>query len=118
LARLLFDIKDGGCVLMEDELEESLHYELLIHYLQTFLQTSGKSQFIFTTHNQQLLNESWMIRRDMVWFTEKDRKSGSTVLSRASDMGLHKNVSLMNAYRIGKLGARPILGSTLISTDL
>ena len=118
LARLLYDIKDCGCVLMEDELEDSLHYELLIHYLQTYLQTSGKSQFIFTTHNQQLLNENWMIRRDMVWFTEKDRKSGSTILSRASDMGLHKNVSLMNAYKIGKLGARPVLGSTLIGTDL
>lgn len=118
LARLLYDIKDCGCVLMEDELEESLHYELLVHYLQTYLQTSSKSQFIFTTHNQQLLNENWMIRRDMVWFTEKDRKSGSTILSRASDMGLHKNVSLMNAYKIGKLGARPVLGSTLIDTDL
>lgn len=118
LARLLFDTKDCGCVLMEDELEDSLHYELLIHYLQTYLQMPGKSQFIFTTHNLQLLNENWMIRRDMVWFTEKDRKSGSTVLSRASDMGLHKNVSLMNAYKIGKLGARPVLGSTLISTDL
>ncbi len=117
LARLLFDIKDCGCVLMEDELEDSLHYELLIHYLQTYLQISGKSQFIFTTHNQQLLNENWMIRRDMVWFTEKDRKSGSTILSRASDMGLHKNVSLMNAYKIGKLGARPVLGSTLIGND-
>lgn len=118
LARLLYDVKDCGCVLMEDELEESLHYELLIHYLQTYLQTSGKSQLIFTTHNLQLLNESWMIRRDMVWFTEKDRRSGATFLSRASDMKIHKNVSLMNAYKIGKLGARPILGSTLIGESL
>lgn len=118
LARLLFDINDCGCVLMEDELEDSLHYELLIHYLQTYLQTSGRSQLIFTTHNQQLLDEDWMIRRDMVWFTEKERKSASTVLIRASDLGIHKNVSLMNAYRIGKLGARPLLGSTLISNSL
>ena len=118
LARLLFDIKDCGCILMEDELEDSLHYELLIHYLQTYLQTSGQSQLIFTTHNQQLLDEEWMIRRDMVWFTEKERKSASTVLIRASDLGIHKNVSLMNAYRIGKLGARPLLGSTLISNNL
>lgn len=118
LARLLFDINDCGCVLMEDEIEENLHYELLIHYLQTYLQMSAKSQFIFTTHNLQLLDENWMIRRDMVWFTEKNRKSGSTVLSRASDMGLHKNVSLVNAYKIGKLGARPILGSTLIGSEL
>lgn len=118
LARLLFELKDCGCVLMEDELEDSLHYELLIHYLQTYLQISSRSQFIFTTHNQQLLDESWMIRRDMVWFTEKERESASTVLRRASDMGIHKNASMMNAYRIGKLGARPVLGSTLISNNL
>lgn len=118
LARLLYDIKSCGCILMEDEIEDSLHYELLIHYLQSFLQSTSMSQFIFTTHNLQLLNETWMIRRDMVWFTEKDRKSGSTMLSRASNMGLHKNISLMNAYKIGKLGARPLLGSTLIDFNL
>ena len=117
LARMLFDLKDCGCVIMEDELEDSLHYDLLIHYLQTYLQTKSKSQLLFTTHNQLLLNEDWMIRRDMVWFAEKDRKTASTILYRASDMGIHKNVSLMNAYRLGKLGAKPILGSTLINTE-
>ncbi len=116
LARLLFDLKKGGYVLMEDELEDSLHYDLLIHYIQTFLQTSSKSQLIFTTHNQLLLDEDWMIRRDMIWFIEKERKTSSSTLYRASDMGIHKNVSLMNAYRIGKLGAKPLLGSTLLNS--
>ncbi|MBK8806817.1 MAG: ATP-binding protein [Bacteroidales bacterium] len=118
LARMLFNIKDCECVLIEDELEDSLHYELLIHYLQTFLQIQSHSQLIFTTHNQQLLDEDWMIRRDMVWLTEKNRETASTILSRASDLGIHKNVSLKNAYRIGKLGAKPILGSTLLINDL
>jgi uncharacterized protein len=116
LSRLLFDLKKDGYVFLEDELEDKLHYDLLIHYLQTYLQTNSKSQLLFTTHNQLLLDEDWMVRRDMVWFAEKDRKTASTILYRASDMGLHKNVSLMNAYRIGKLGAKPILGSTLLNT--
>lgn len=117
LARLLFDLKKSSCILMEDELEDSLHYDLLIHYLQTYLETSGQSQLIFTTHNLLLLDEDWMIRRDMIWLTEKDRNTASTLLYRVSDMGIHKNVSLMNAYRIGKLGAKPILGSTLFSPE-
>ncbi len=117
LARLLFDLRKSSCILMEDELEDSLHYDLLIHYLKTYLETSGQSQLIFTTHNLLLLDEDWMIRRDMVWFTEKDRNTASTLLYRASDMGIHKNVSLMNAYRIGKLGAKPILGSTLLNPE-
>ncbi len=117
LARLLYDLKDCGCVIMEDELEDSLHYDLLLHYLQTYLQTGSKSQLIFTAHNQLLLSEDWLIRRDMVWFAEKDRNTAYSQLYRASDLGIHKNVSLLNAYRIGKLGAKPVLGSTLISTD-
>lgn len=117
LARLLFDLKNSNCILMEDELEDSLHYDLQMHYLQTYLQMSCRSQLIFTTHNQLLLNEDWLIRRDMVWFVEKDRKSSSSLLYRASDMGIHKNVSLMNAYKIGKLGAKPILGSTFLSFE-
>lgn len=114
LARLLFDLRSDGFIFMEDELEDSLHYDLLIHYLQTYFQTCGKSQLIFTTHNQLLLDEDWMIRRDMIWFVEKDRKTATSTLYRASDMGIHKNISLMNAYRIGKLGAKPLLGSTLL----
>lgn len=114
LARLLFDLKDSGCVVMEDELEDSLHYDLLLHYLQTYLQNGSKSQLLFTTHNQLLLDENWMFRRDMVWFAEKDRTSAYTKLYRASDLGIHKNVSLLNAYRIGKLGAKPLLGSTFL----
>lgn len=114
LARLLYDLKTRKCVLMEDELEDSLHYDLLIHYLQTFLQGTNQSQLIFATHNQMLLDEDWMIRRDMVWLVEKNKNNSSTEIYRATEFGLHKNVSLLNAYKIGKLGAKPLLGSTII----
>ncbi len=117
LARLLFDLKENGYIVMKDEIEDSLHYDLLIHYLETFIKSGSRSQLIFTTHNQLLLDESWMIRRDMVWLAEKDRADGCTQLYRVSDMGLHKNVSLLNAYRIGKLGAKPVLGSTILITE-
>lgn len=116
LARLLFNLKCSGYIFMEDELDESLHYELLIHYLKTFLQMQSCSQLIFTSHNLLLLDEDWMIRRDMVYLTDKDKESGSTRLSRVSDMGLHKNMSMLNAYRIGKLGGKPRLGSTYLLT--
>lgn len=101
---------------MEDEIEDSLHYDLLIHYLQLFLQVdNNNSQLIFTTHNQLLLKEDWMLRRDMIWLVEKDAETGSSVLTRVSDLGIHKNLSLLNAYRIGKMGGKPVLGSTILS---
>ena len=114
LARMLFDLKGHESICLKDEIEDCLHYDLLVHYLKMFLETESRSQLICTTHNQSLLSEDWMVRRDMVWITEKDHESACTQISRASSMGLHKNVSLENAYRIGKLGGKPRLGSTLI----
>jgi hypothetical protein len=47
----------------------------------------------------------------MVWFTEKSKEDASTELYCASEFGLHKNLSLYKAYKTGKLGAKPELGS-------
>lgn len=92
-----------------DEIESSLHFELVNHLLKTFLVNSTKSQLLFTTHNINILMEDF-IRRDAVWFCEKN-EDGATELFSASDFSLHKNISIFNAYRIGKLGAKPNLGS-------
>lgn len=113
LARLLLELQNGGSIVLEDELEDSLHYELLLHFIETFLRIENDNQLIFTTHNQMLLDENWMLRRDMVCLVEKSKNTSSSGISRVSDLGLHKNLSLLNAYRIGKLGAKPTLGSTL-----
>ncbi len=115
LARLLIELGNGGTIVLEDELEDSLHYDLLLHFLETFLRIENDSQLIFATHNQMLLGEDWMLRRDMVCFIEKSRNKSNSEIYKASDLGLHKNLSLLNAYKIGKLGAKPNLGSTILN---
>lgn len=115
LARLLIELGNHGTILLEDELEDSLHYDLLLHFLETFLRYDKNSQLIFTTHNQMLLDEDWMLRRDMICFVEKSRNKSNSEIYKASDLGLHKNLSLLNAYKIGKLGAKPNLGSTILN---
>src|SRR5690606_36590650 len=115
LARLLIELGKKGTIVFEDELEDSLHYDLLLHFLETFLRYETNSQLIFTTHNQMLLDEDWMLRRDMICFVEKSRNKSSSEVYKASDLGLHKNLSLLNAYKIGKLGAKPNLGSTMLN---
>ena len=92
-----------------DELETSLHYELVSHFLKTFLVNSSNSQLIVTTHNINILMEDF-IRRDVIWFCEKNN-IGATDIYAASDFKIHKNISLFNAYKIGKLGAKPNLGN-------
>ena len=112
LSALLFTLIRNNQTLLCDELENSLHYDLFTHIIKTFLVNSDRSQLIFSTHNLMLLDEDF-IRRDMVYFANKN-ESGATEVYRAKDFGLHKEVSILNAYKAGKLGAKPQLGSIFI----
>lgn len=99
-----------------DEVETSIHYELLAYFLKVFLANSnGTSQMLLTTHDINLLNEDF-IRRDTIWFTDKN-EFGETKIVRLSSMGLHKNLSPYNAYKQGKLVKLPFLGSQYIDLN-
>ena len=99
-----------------DEVETSIHYELLSYFIKVFLANSnGTSQMLLTTHDINLLNEDF-IRRDTIWFTDKD-ELGETKIVRLSSLGLHKNLSPYNAYKQGKLVKLPFLGSQYINLD-
>ena len=110
LQETLCDMVRADHVYCFDELETNLHYDLLLHYLTAFMMTTERSQILFSTQDQQLLDEDF-VRRDMVWFTEKSKDDASTDLYCASEFGLHKNLSLYKAYKTGKLGAKPELGT-------
>jgi len=114
LSRKMYDLIRYDCIYLIDELEDSIHYDLMLNELLRFLRNSKQSQLIFTTHNQQLLSEDF-IRRDMVKLVEKSHETAESQLYSASDFKLHKKLSLFNAYKIGKFGAKPELGSTLLS---
>lgn len=98
-------------VLPIDELEASLHPDLLKHFLLTFLTNSRESQLIATSHFREFLLERDLFRNDCIWFTEKD-KNGSTDLFSLADFDttvIRDTSSIYNAYKIGKLGATPDL---------
>lgn len=106
----LYDLVRENHIYFFDELGNRMHYDLMVYYIALMLHNSDQSQLFFTTHNILLLEEDF-IRRDMVYLVEKDKASAVSSYTRVSDMGLHKNLSLYNAYRIGRLGAKPDLGS-------
>jgi len=114
LSRKMYDLIHSDCIYLIDEFEDSLHYDLMLNELIRFLRNSKNSQLIITIHNQQLLNEDF-VRRDMVKLVEKSHETAESQIYSASDFKLHKKLSLYNAYKIGKFGAKPVLGSTLIS---
>lgn len=114
----LYDMITGANVYYLDELGEDLHYDLLYYYLNVFIFNSEKSQLIITSQettllSQDLINEN----RGVVWFVEKNRETASSEYSRGDSFGLHKNLSLYNSYRIGRMGAKPELGSIFINLE-
>ena len=114
----LYDMITSSHVYYLDELGEDLHNDLLYYYLNVFLFNSEKSQLIITSQettllSQDLINEN----RGVVWFVEKNKETASSEYSRGDSFGLHKNLSLYNSYRIGRLGAKPELGSIFINIE-
>ena len=114
----LYDMITGSHVYYLDELGENLHNDLLYYYLNVFIFNSDKSQLIITSQettllSQDLINEN----RGVVWFVDKNKETASSTYSRGDSFGLHKNLSLYNSYRIGRLGAKPELGSIFINLD-
>ena len=96
-----------------DELESSLHPDLYIHFLLSFLQNAQHSQLIATTHNRELLGDTDIFRNDVIWFTDKGEDCATQLYSLADfDTSTIKN--MLNAYKIGKFSAVPRLSDTFI----
>ena len=115
---VLYDMIISPHVYYLDELGEDLHNDLLYYYLNVFIFNSEKSQLIITSQettllSQDLINEN----RGVVWFVEKNKETASSEYARGDSFGLHKNLSLYNSYRIGRLGAKPELGSIFINLE-
>ena len=114
----LQDVLEKGSVFFIDELNARLHPLLVRNFLLTFLNpeiNTKHAQLIFTTHDTwQLSNQ--LLRRDEVWFTEKDEQGISKLYSLAdfvdeSGARIRKDESYEKNYLIGKYGAIPTLKS-------
>lgn len=113
LGGVLYKLQTGSRFACIDELEASLHHDLMKHFLQIFLLGNPRSQLLFTTHNLAFMLEQDFIRNDALWFTEKSEKGGVELFSAADfdSKTLRKGASVANAYKLGKLGGKPNLGS-------
>lgn len=114
----LQEVLEHGSVFFIDELNARLHPLLVRNFLLTFLNPEinvNHAQLVFTTHDTwQLSNQ--LLRRDEIWFAEKDGRGVSTLYSLADfvdEDGSHirKDESYEKNYMIGKYGAIPTLKS-------
>jgi uncharacterized protein len=102
---------DQGGLLLIDELDASLHTQaceaVLALFSQPELNPKG-AQMIATTHDTNLLRSA-LLRRDQVWFTEKDAM-GATHLYPLTDIRTRKGDNIERGYLQGRFGAIPFAG--------
>lgn len=110
------DTLENGGVLFIDELNARLHPLLVRNFLITFLNpeiNTNHAQLVFTTHDSWQLSNN-LLRRDEIWFTEKDKDGVSTLYSLADfvdedGIKIRKDESYEKNYLLGKYGAIPTL---------
>ena len=101
------DVTENERVLVVDELDTSLHPLLVQHLVKLLHRTGTKAQLIFTTHDTTLLSQK-LLRRDQVWFLEKD-KSRATQLYPLSKFSPRENEAVERGYLNGRYGGIPFL---------
>lgn len=113
---LLQDVMENGSVLFIDELNARLHPLLVRNFVLSFLNSKiniNNAQLIFTSHDSWQLNAN-LLRRDEVWFTEKNRMGISDLYSLADfvdedGLKIRKDENYEKNYLLGKYGAIPTL---------
>ncbi len=113
---LLQNVLESGGVLFVDELNARLHPLLVRAFVITFLNpeiNTKHAQLIFTSHDSWQLKCN-LLRRDEIWFTDKDSKGISTFYSLADFVNedgtkIRKDENYEKNYLLGKYGAIPTL---------
>ncbi|KAA6302353.1 MAG: hypothetical protein EZS26_001466 [Candidatus Ordinivivax streblomastigis] len=118
-AGLLYSLIKNSEAFSIDELETSLHPDLFIHFLLSFLVNAKHSQIIATTHNREILNNKDIFRTDAIWITDKFEDASTNLYSLADfDTSVIRDTSnIYNAYKIGKLGGIPNVGDYYIDIE-
>jgi len=111
------DILEKGYTVCIDEIETSMHPTMVRELLKLFFsqkENTGGAQIIFTTHNALLLDNT-LIRRDQVWFTDKDDE-GAVHLYPLTDYKPRGGESLIRGYMAGRYGAVPFIPRGLLGS--
>ncbi|MFH9429992.1 ATP/GTP-binding protein [Streptomyces sp. NPDC017615] len=105
----------SGDQLWIDEVDVSLHPLLTAKLVKLFQSTELNplgAQLVFTTHDASLLGTMLgeeVLRRDQIWFVEKDAATGASELYPLSDFKPRKGENFERRYLAGSYGAVPLL---------
>ncbi|MGO4937006.1 AAA family ATPase [Fundicoccus sp. Sow4_H7] len=114
IAGPIADTLENGRVLILDEMDAQLHPLMTNYIIALFHSNINKknAQLIISSHNPEILDNE-ILRRDQIWFVEKDIKEASHLTSlinyRKNGEIIRKDVNFKKNYLQGKFGAIPLL---------
>lgn len=109
---LLDALNEVGGVIMIDEFERSLHPQISKFLLSLFNNKDiniNNTQLIISTHDTELLSKENHLRRDQVWFVEKNEFGVSDLFSLTDVEGVRKDVPFDKWYLSNRFGGVPNL---------
>jgi AAA15 family ATPase/GTPase len=111
LFKEIFAALDSGSFLAIDEIDASLHTYLVEDIFRLFNSKTANpkgAQLLATTHDTNLLCGE-LLRRDQIWFVEKD-KTGSSTTYPLTDIRTRNTDNIEKGYLEGRFGAVPFRG--------
>lgn len=90
-----------------DELDSSLHPEIMMSLIAKHIKSDEPSQLIFTTHDTHLMDTK-LLRRDQFWLTERDA-NGATQLRSIHDFEGRESEDLEKRYYEGRYRGLPFV---------
>jgi AAA15 family ATPase/GTPase len=107
----LYRLRNKEAAYFIDEIDRSLHPILVREFLHLFLKSCniGLRQILVTTHESNLLDLA-LLRRDEIWFVEKDDHAATRLYS-LLDFKVRNDLEVRKHYLQGRFGAIPFLGS-------
>ena len=116
LIGFLLEALDNNGILIVDELDIRLHTHLISALFQQFNRmNSQQAQWIFTTHDSNLLSSD-LVRRDQVYFVEKNAFGAADMYSLAT-FKTRKDHNYESQYLKGRYGAIPFIDQLFQSTQ-
>ncbi len=97
-----------GRTLVIDDFGQLLHPDLLCHLVEIFENCDKESQLLVVDCNPSLLREG-LLRRDAVWFAQKDQESSTIYYSLSDFKGARGRISTSQRYMQGAFGSLPII---------
>lgn len=105
------DAIDKGKVILVDEFDKSMHPYISKYIVELFNDSDinkKNAQLIFNTNDTNLLDLE-LLRRDQIWFTEKNPISEESTLYALDDFSVRKFENIEKGYLLGRYGAVPFL---------